>query len=152
MYTSWQTVWKTAEKKRINQLRIMKILKIKLIGIFIAFLTLASCASKINKSKNENFEFVNGNEKITFEILTGNKFLEPNISTQTKFKFENINPKNVNLSGKTIRFLKGNAENELLIEMSPQKEDLEDGNLKIFISYKSSNGFKSFELKIPVKL
>lgn len=130
----------------------MKILKIKLIATFIVLITLTSCASKKNKSTNENFEFINGKEKITFEILTGNRFLEPNVSTQTKFIFENINPKNVNLSGKTIRFLKGNAENELLIEMSPKKEDLEDGKLKIFIFYKSSNGFKNFELKIPVKL
>ena len=130
----------------------MKIFKIKLITTFIILITLTSCGTKINKSTNDNFEFVNGKEKITFEISTGNKFLEPNISTQTKFKFENINPKNVNLSGKTIRFLKGNAENELLIEMSPKKEDLEDGKLKIFVSYKSSNGFKTFELKIPVKI
>ena len=130
----------------------MKKLEIKLFPIFVVLITLVSCASKKNKSTNENFEFVNGNEKITFEILTGNKFLEPNISTQTKFIFENINLKNVNLSGKTIRFLKGNTENELLIEMSPKKEDLEDGKLKIFISYKSNNGFKTFELKIPVKI
>ena len=130
----------------------MKLLKIKIITTFIVILILASCATKINKSTNENFEFINGKEKITFEILTGNKYLEANIQTQTKFKFENINPKNVNLSGKTIRFLKGNNENELLIEMSPKKEDLEDGKLKIFLSYKSSNGFKTFELKIPVKI
>jgi hypothetical protein len=130
----------------------MKLLKIKLIATFILLITVTSCVTKINKSTNENFEFVNGKEKITFEISTGNKFLEPYISTQTKFKFENINPKNVNLSGKNIRFLKGNVENELLIEMSPKKEDLEDGKFKVFVSYKSSNGFKIFELKIPVKI
>ena len=132
----------------------MKKLQIRLLAIFILLLTLVSCVSKVNKStaENDKFEFVSGNEKITFEILTGNKFLELNIPTQTKFKFENIDPKTVNLSGKTIRFLKGNAENELLIEMSPKKEDLEDGKLKIFISYKSSKGFKNYELEVPVKI
>ncbi|MFD2907406.1 hypothetical protein ACFSX9_01530 [Flavobacterium ardleyense] len=103
-------------------------------------------------TSEKKYEFVNGKEKVTFEILTGNKYLEVNNQTQAKFKFENINPNNVSLAGKTIRILKGNSENELLIEMSPKKEDLEDGKLKIFLSYKSSNEFKNFELKIPVKI
>jgi hypothetical protein len=130
----------------------MNKLKYKTIAIFIVIITLTSCASKKNKSANENFEFINGNEKITFEISTGNKYLDANIPTKTIFKIENIEPKNVTLIGKTIKILKGNAENELLIEMSPKNEDLDDGKLKIFVSYKSINGFKVFELKIPVKL
>lgn len=130
----------------------MNKLKFKIITVFIALITLSGCSSNKNKATNENYVFINGKEKITFEILTGSKYLEANIPTQAKFIFENINPKNVNLSGKTIRFLKVNVENELLIELSPKEEDLEDGNFKIFLSYKSSKEFKTFELKIPVKI
>ncbi|WP_131474472.1 hypothetical protein [Flavobacterium sp. KMS] len=121
-------------------------------SVLIVFLVLVSCVSKKNNLTNENFEFVSGNEKVIFGISTGNKYLESNVLTKTKFKFENINPKNVNLSGKTIRILKGNDENELLVEMSPKKEDLENGKLKIFVSYRSNNEFKTFEFEIPVKL
>ena len=128
-----------------------KILKINLISTFLVLITLVSCSSKINNLSTDNFKFINGNEKITFDILTGDKYLEVNTITQTRFKFENINPKSVSISGKTIRFLKGNAENELLIEMSPKIEDLEHGKLTIFLSYKSVEGLKVFELKIPVK-
>jgi hypothetical protein len=130
----------------------MKGIRFKDFSVFIVFVVLVSCVSKKNNLTNENFEFVSGNEKVIFEISTGNKYLEANVLTNTKFKFENINPKNVNLSGKTIRILKGNVENELLVEMSPKKGDLENGKLKIFVSYKSNNEFKTFELKIPVKL
>ncbi|KIC01999.1 hypothetical protein OA88_10655 [Flavobacterium sp. JRM] len=130
----------------------MKRMKFKMFSVLIVFLVLVSCVSKKNNLTNENFEFVSGNEKVIFEISTGNKYLESNVLTKTKFKFENINPKNVNLSGKTIRILKGNDENELLVEMSPQKGDLENGKLKIFVSYRSNNEFKTFEFKIPVKL
>ncbi|MEA9412351.1 hypothetical protein [Flavobacterium sp. PL02] len=130
----------------------MKGMKFKMFSVLIVFFVLVSCVSKKNNLTNENFEFVSGNEKVIFEISTGNKYLESNVLTKTKFKFENINPKNVNLSGKTIRILKGNDENELLVEMSPKKEDLENGKLKIFVSYRSNNEFKTFEFEIPVKL
>ncbi|KIA98425.1 hypothetical protein OA93_09925 [Flavobacterium sp. KMS] len=130
----------------------MKGMKFKMFSVLIVFLVLVSCVSKKNNLTNENFEFVSGNEKVIFGISTGNKYLESNVLTKTKFKFENINPKNVNLSGKTIRILKGNDENELLVEMSPKKEDLENGKLKIFVSYRSNNEFKTFEFEIPVKL
>ncbi|KUJ60913.1 hypothetical protein AR687_16040 [Flavobacteriaceae bacterium CRH] len=129
----------------------MKKAKLKVFLFFIVFVAFLSCISKKNNLTNENFEFISGNEKITFEISTGNKYLEENVSTITKFKFENINTKSVSLSGKTIRFIKGNLENELLIEISPKKEDLEKGKLKIFVSYKSGGVIKSFVLKIPVK-
>lgn len=114
---------------------------------------LTNCSTKNNNSKAENFQFQNGNEKINFEILTGNKFLYENISTKTKFKFENIDPKIVSLSGKTIRFLDDNekAPNEIIIEMSPKKDDLEDGKLIIHLSYKSNGELKMFKLNIPVK-
>ena len=124
----------------------------KLLLTFIVMITLFGCASKKNKISTDDFVFINGNEKITFEILTGNKYLEVNKITETRFKFENINPESVSLSGKTIRFLKGNAENELLIEMTPKREDLENGKLTVFLSYKSIEELKIFELRIPVKM
>ena len=112
-----------------------------------------NCSSKKNISQSESFAYQNGNEKIVFEILNGNNFLEVNVPTRTKFIFDNIDPETVSLSGKTIRFLRENdtKKNELLIEMSPKKSDLEDGKLKIFLSYKSNGEFKMFKLNIQVK-
>lgn len=125
----------------------------KIIPLAFLLFYLTNCISQNNISLNENFVFQNGDEEISFEILTGNKYLEVNIPTKTKFKFENVEPKTASLSGKTIRFLneKETKENELLIEMSPKKEDLEDGKLIIRLSYKSKGEFKIFKLNIPVK-
>ena len=126
----------------------------KIISLSFLLICLTNCASKKNNSLSESFEYQNGNEKIWFEILTGNKYLEINVPTKTKFKFENIDAKTASISGKTIRFLieKETKENELLIEMSPKKEDLENGKLKIFLSYKSHGEFKMYELNVPVKI
>ena len=112
-----------------------------------------NCTSKKNISQNDTFEYKNGTEKIIFEISSGNKYLKENISNITKFKFENIDPKSVSISGKTIRFIKENnsKENEILIEMAPKKEDLENGKLKLMLSYKSKGEFKMFELNVQVK-
>ena len=125
----------------------------KIISLITLVLIFSNCSSKKSNSQNDNFEFQNGNEKIIFEILTENKYLMENITTKTKFKFENIDPKTVSISGKTIRFVKDNStkENELLIEVSPKKEDLENGKLKLRLSYKTKGEFKMFELNIPVK-
>ena len=126
----------------------------KIISLITLLLLFSNCSSKKINSQNENFEYQNGNEKIIFEILTENKYLLENITTKTKFKFENIDPKTVSISGKTIRFIKDNGakENELLIEVSPKKEDLENGKLKLILSYKTKDEFKMFELNIPVKI
>lgn len=125
----------------------------KIISLITLIFCLTNCSSKKNNSQNESFEYKNGNEKITFEISTGNKYLKINLPTKTKFSFENIDPKTTSISGKTIRFLKekDTKENELWIEMSPKKEDLENGKLKIFLSYKNDGEFKMFKLNIPVK-
>jgi hypothetical protein len=125
----------------------------KNIILLIILLSLFSnCSSKKSNSQNENFEYQNGNEKISVIILTANKYLIENNTTQIKFKFENIDPKVVSISGRTIKFIKNESqkENELLIEATPQKEDLENGKLKLFLFYKSNEKSKTYELNIPV--
>ncbi len=120
----------------------------KIILTAFCFFSLAFCFSQ-----TEKFTYSNGNEKIVFEILTGKEYLVENTLTRTKFILENIDPKKVNISGRTIRYMHEAwlKENEIAILMSPKEQDLENGNLKVRLSYKSGGEFKSFELEIPVK-
>ena len=129
----------------------MRFLKIKI--ILIAILTLTNCVSKKTNSSNDNFKYINGNEKITFELLTGNKYLEINKTTFGKFTLENIDPKNCNFVGRTIMFSKQKPlnDNECIIELSPTEEDFKEGKLLITVSYKSNGKFNFFKIEIPLK-
>lgn len=122
----------------------------KTISLFIFLFCLTNCAPKKDIAQNANFKYVDGNEKIEFEILTGNNYLKVNVPTLTKFKFQNIEPKNVTLAGRTIRALSF-ENNEIIVEMSPEKKDLENGNLVIRLTYKINKEFKKFILNVPVK-
>ncbi len=131
----------------------MRFWKIKLILIISSILFLDNCSVKKNNPPNSNFEFRNGNEKITFEILTGNKYLEINKTTHTRFTFENIDPKICAFVGPTVTFSnpKSTHENEILIDLSPTGKYLKNKKIQIAVNYESKGELKWFHIVIPLK-
>ena len=125
----------------------------KLIIIFILTFGILSCGTKKNATTNNNFIYENGKEKITFEIISKKNYLIENKNNFVKVTSENINPPNLSIAGKTIRAVKGDnlKKNEMLLKISPTENDLENGNLILFVSYKSENEFNSFKIQLPVK-
>ena len=124
--------------------------KIVLITLLIA--VIISCGSNI-KTLRKDFVFEKGNEKITFEILNETQVLSLNKANRTKFTFYNVDKSKVNFSGQTIRFLSESQtpENETFIEMSPKLENLIDGKLLVYVSYKNQGEMRSFKMLIPTE-
>lgn len=106
----------------------MKNIILKSVLLFLC----VNCLAQKKNSSNENFTFQDGNEKIVFE---------------------NIDPKTVSISGKTIRYFyePETKENEILIIMSPKSEDLENDKLKVSLSYFSVGKSKNSVFCIPVE-
>lgn len=119
----------------------------------IILLALLSLCLTNGYSQNKDFIYENGNDKIVFEILNNSEYLVEGTVNRTKFSFENIDPKKVLLSGKTIRYMaeQGIKGNEIIIHMSPKREDLENGKLKVWLTYTKDEELKKFEILIPVK-
>ncbi len=120
--------------------------------LFILILIITGCGTT-KKDLSFNTSFENGNEKINFEVLSNKQVLKLNKINKTRFILKNIDKSKVSISGKSIRTSENNKlfENEIHLDMSPKEEDLVDGRLNVFLTYKMQEKLRFFKLQIPVE-
>lgn len=120
--------------------------------LFILILIITGCGTT-KKDLSFNTSFENGNEKINFEVLSNKQVLKLNKTNKTRFILKNIDKSKVSISGKSIRTSENNKlfENEIHLDMSPNEEDLVDGRLNVFLTYKMQEKLRFFKLQIPVE-
>lgn len=124
-----------------------------LIVVVLLLVCFSNCTSKKTDTQPVNFECVNGDVKVVLKILTGNDYLVVNDSTKTVFMLTNVKRKSVMVSGRTIRTYEDgeDKDNEVKILMSPEKKDLENGFLKINLSYRVDGEYNSCSFNVPVR-
>lgn len=124
--------------------------------ISLSILNLFLClnySTKINKFPNQDLSFNNGKEHLELDILNEKKLLLLDKTNKVKIKLDNIEPKNVMISGSGISYLTSeyNDEKTITIGINPIKENLSNGKLELIISYYNDKNIlitHKFSLKV----
>ncbi len=101
----------------------------------------------------DDFVFVNGNQKISLRINDGERNVYWNNSSTLNLKLENIEKEKITLSAPGIMYKIGQTKNdELDLEITPSKDIFETDTLKLHLSYKNNkNEFVSHKFIVLIK-
>jgi membrane-bound inhibitor of C-type lysozyme len=121
-------------------------LTVKIIVTFIA-LIVTSCGKQ--QSKNAEFTYQNGNQKVEIQILNGNDYLEYEKPTETNFILTNIEPNTFAVYGAGIRIL-GTKNDTLKTEIKVPNNYLENDTLNVKVRF-GKKPEENHEFNIPMK-
>lgn len=88
----------------------------------------------------DDFTFVNENQKVVLKINNGTKTLAWGRKAVLNFKVENIDTKKMTMSAPGIRFIKSNnPKEEVNLEVIPQREVIENDTLNLHMGFRDKN-------------
>lgn len=88
----------------------------------------------------DDFTFVNENQKIVLKIDNGVRTISWGKKSVLNLKVENIDIKKMTMSAPGIRFINSkNPKEELTLEVIPQRENIENDTLNLNVGFRNKN-------------